>query len=464
VCLWQNPQLSHAATSDIYSYDSKGLRLEAERFKDSLGGYRVDELPSREPKQKSTLKADASPMAQALWRIALDDMEQNLITTDRGRYFGAGSRYGARVYTRDIAFAGVFGANDLYPNEMFISLKITRELRRKLGYKVSSSHVVSEIDAPWEVITDNEKEIMTQYKTNCYTRRTDDVIWLWAAEDLFLKNPDLADWEWLYENGKYCFEELYEPWYDKRDGLYLGQATFQDITHSSYPDNSSIADCVLIKAGSTNALYHKGLLAMALAAEKTNQSDKVVKQWKERAASLKLAFQRELLMPDGRVCYYLDRHGRMLPNEHNLGTGLAVICDVLTKEQALKAYANYPTLGVGIPLIHPFLADNMGAHNAASWPFCSTIFLWGKEIAEGRSHGAYNLSLLARAIGTKMAPRKKKKAKNESDWNSGFGSFHEKIQLPSGLIDGSGHQLWSAAAFLNIFLRHSQVHIKPQQN
>jgi hypothetical protein len=42
-------------------------------------------------------------------------------------------------------------------------------------------------------------------------------------------------------------------------------------------------------------------------------------------------------------------------------------------------------------------------------------------------------------------------------WNQGLGSFHEKIPLPSGLIDGSGHQLWSAAAFLNVCIRAGLV-------
>ncbi len=36
---------------------------------------------------------------------------------------------------------------------------ITREVRGKLGYKVSAEHGIPEIDAPWEVNTDNEKSV-----------------------------------------------------------------------------------------------------------------------------------------------------------------------------------------------------------------------------------------------------------------------------------------------------------------
>ena len=37
------------------------------------------------------------------------------------------------------------------------------------------------------------------------------------------------------------------------------------------------------------------------------------------------------------------------------------------------------------------------------------------------------------------------------------GAFHEKIKMPSGLIDGSGHQLWSAAAYVNVCFRADLV-------
>jgi hypothetical protein len=92
----------------------------------------------------------------------------------------------------------------------------------------------------------------------------------------------------------------------------------------------------------------------------------------------------------------------------------------------------------------------------ASWPFCDTFFLWGKAMADGGDYTDQNAALLGRSLGTAFAP-KKKKADNESDWAAGLGSFHEKIPLPSGLIDGSGHQLWSAAAFLNVCIRAGLV-------
>ena len=92
----------------------------------------------------------------------------------------------------------------------------------------------------------------------------------------------------------------------------------------------------------------------------------------------------------------------------------------------------------------------------ASWPFCDTFFLWGKALADGGDYTDQNAALLGRSLGTAFAP-KKAKAENEAMWDQGLGSFHEKIPLPSGLIDGSGHQLWSAAAFLNVCIRAGLV-------
>ena len=82
------------------------------------------------------------------------------------------------------------------------------------------------------------------------------------------------------------------------------------------------------------------------------------------------------------------------------------------------------------------------------------------DLRQPRQHPAhaeatdYNAALLARSLGTAIRP---KRAKEGEAWDAGFGSFHEKVTLPDGLIDGSGHQLWSAAAFLNVCIRAGLV-------
>ena len=418
--------------------------------------FRWRSFPTPEPKCKVALKGDVTPLTERMWKIALDDVERNQVKHESGVvYFGAGTRYSDRVYTRDISIAGVLGVNRFYPNEMLSSLKLTREIRKGLGYKVSAPHVVKEIAAPWEVIAEVDKEVMAKYKTNSYTRATDDVVWLWAADDLFTLHPELADWKWMLENGEHFFRVFYAPWFDQSDGLYRGQPLFHDITNSAYPEGMEIADCVLLKAISTNCLYYRGLLAMANACEKGGRPATEKQQWLDRAAALKAAIVKVFTKSDGTLAYYKDRHGKIMPNREILGTAFAAIFGIVEGDAAKAAFADYPMTDKGIPLFSPFIPGNSGPHNMASWPFCDTFFLWGKAVADGGDHTDQNAALLGRSLGTAFKP--KKNPREGEEWGAGFGSFHEKIPLPDGLIDGSGHQLWSAAAFLNVCIRAGLV-------
>jgi hypothetical protein len=245
-----------SAYSQKFLYEKGPLELKANSLADGLGQFVTDDLLDVNPKCTIKLKKDATPLTQKMWAIALNDVELNLITNEYGTYFAAGRRYTDRVYTRDISYAGILGLNALYPKEMMTSLRVTRNVVSKMGYKVSTEEIVKEIDAPWEAITDDKKQIMALFKSNSITRRTDDVVWVWAADDLFKSHPEVADWNWFYTNGKNNFEMFYAPWYDKTDGLYKGQNTFQDLQSDGYPDGYSQADCVLLKSTSTNCLYY----------------------------------------------------------------------------------------------------------------------------------------------------------------------------------------------------------------
>lgn len=431
-----------------FVYKNNPLILTETTLSDGLGAFKVEDLPIVTPKCTIGLKKNATPLTNKMWEIALNDVERNLITNDYGTYFAAGRRYTDRVYTRDISYAGILGLNAMYPREMMKSLMVTRDVISKMGYKVSTEEVIKEIDAPWDAITDDKTQIMAQFKSNSITRRTDDVVWIWAVDDLFKSHPKIADWEWFYTTGKENFETQYDPWFDATDGLFRGQNTFQDLTSSGYPKGYTLSDCVLLKSTSTNCLYYKAMLSLANAAKKCNLL-KESKFWANRAQNLKTAIIKELMFPDGTFTYYRDRYGKVMPNQHNLGTAFAVIFGIVKGNEAKKAIDNYPTNEFGTPLIYPFLENN-GDHNQAAWPFCDTFFLIAKEIADGKDYTGYNAALLARTMGTKFSD------KRDKEWG-GFGSFHEKVQLPSGLISGSGSQLWTSAAFMNICLRANLV-------
>lgn len=440
-----------------FQYAQEPLVMTADAVRDANGAYSLAKLPNPEPRCRVRLQGDITPLTERLWRIALDDAEHNMVTSASGTvYFGAGSQYGLRIYERDIAVSGALGLNRFYPEVMLSSLQVAREIRRELGYKVSAPHVVPEIDAPWEIIAQIDKEIMAKYRTNSYTRRTDDVAWLWAVDDLFTLHPGLADWKWVVENGELFFKAFYAPWFDQSDGLYRGQPLFHDIQSSAYPKGMTIADCVLLKALSTNCLYYRGMQAMAKACEKSGRPANEKQRWLERAAALKASIRKEFTKPDGTLAYYKDRHGTLMLNRSGHATAFAVIFGIVEGDAAQATYADFPTPDNGIPLFFPFIANTGGSewHNHASWPFCDTFFLWGKSIADGKDYTDYNAALLARSVGTAIKP---KKAPADQAAADAFGSFHEYVTLPDGLVSGSGRQLWSAAAFLNVCTRAGLV-------
>lgn len=429
---------------DIFTYDGNGLLMTSGFVKDHAGEFSADTLRVVEPECDRKLTEKVTVLTEKMYNIALYDCEQNIVTNNYGTYFAAGRRYTDRVYTRDIAIAGILGLNYYYPELVLNSLKISREVRKELGWKTSPDGVIKEIDAPWEVAAASEPDIMSQYSTNSYTRRTDDVIWIWSVYNIYQIRPDLADWEWLYTTAKYYFENFYFPLYDSKDGLFRGQPVYHDITNSAYPRGYTKSDCVLLKASSTNSVYYKALRVMSEAASRLGletESD----EWADMADKLKRGFINNLLDGSGKVLYYIDRNGVPSDRQEILGVSFSVICGVLEDEAARNAVIDYPFDGAGIQLIYPFL-DNNGPHNKASWPFCSTFYCWAREKATGESMLSYNAALLARSLGTKLSP------KDSKEWG-GFGSFHEKVLLPKGIVCGSGAQLWSAASFLNVCIR-----------
>ncbi len=428
---------SSKAKFEKMTYYRPPLILEPTRLHDALGVIELSDLPDPEPSNKMRLK-NATPLIERLWRIALSDVESNIVRLpDGSTYFGAGTGFGAQVYTRDISYSGILSLNRLYPGIMRQSLEHTRRVRLRLGFTVSRAHKVDGIEVNWAVEDISEEEFLAKYRTNSYTRRTDDVVWLWCAGNLFERYGSPDDWRWLYETGRECFQRLYDPFFDPEDGLYKGQASFIDIHYedtkaTGYPSEWTISDCVHIKATSTNCLYVKGLEVMGVAARKLGLADEAA-SWASRARSLKEAIRRELRFEDGTFAYFKDRSGRLEDRRDALGTALAVLLEVVTGEEAVQALRDYPVTDAGVSLFHPFYPVDNWYHNNSSWPFVDTLFLMASEKADGRDRIPLNLALLARVCRD--------------------GTFHEVVDLRNKEVRGSGGQLWTAAAFLGTCMR-----------
>lgn len=415
-------------------YDGSDLKLLEDRVIDRLGTRTLDDFPDPQPECPVRL-IGGTPILERLWRVALSDIESNVRKTDQGVYFAGGANFRAMVYTRDISYSGVLGLNRFYPRIMRDSLDVTRCVRWDAGFTVSRGHAVPEVDAPWEELDIPESEFSARFNTNTYSRRTDDVVWLWAAQDLLQRmQAGESDWSWLYVNGQRFFERFYQPFFDPSDGLYRGQVSFVDVRwphkpHAGgYPSHFTVADCLLLKASTTNALYLKGLRVMADAAQRLGREPEA-QQWTERAERLQTAIGEHLVGPDGRIVCYKDRQGAPSAHKDALGTALCILQGAVDPETAVRSVRAYPKTGIGIPLFDPFFPHDRRYHNLASWPFVDAFFLAATEKALGESQAAYNLALLARVV--------------QAD------GFHELVDMRDGSIAGSGRQLWSAAAYLD---------------
>lgn len=374
----------------------------------------------------------------------------NRVTVNGISYLGAGAKFGIKVFTRDIAYSGILGLNRTHPMLMRESLRFTRDLRLRLGLKVSSAYALPGKDLPFEVLDMDEATFVETHHTNGFCRRTDDVIWLWAYRDLIGAEANRAEKSWLFNTGRRCFSELYDPFFDLADGLYGGQASFIDIDFptkknqaTGYPKDWDYADSLLIKATCTNSLYQKGLRVMQELAE--DLDDPSALEWKDRADAHRKAMARELINEQGHFHYYKLPDGSLEPRRNALGSALAVLCGVVEGPEAIASLKDYPQGPYGIPLIAPprDFGPESYYHNNASWPFVDALFCWAQAQATGEDNTPYAAAIAARTC--------------RPD-----GTFHEVVRLPDGDVRCSASQLWSAAGFINTCIRaHLVEDIEP---
>lgn len=415
-------------------YDSPSLKLLDDRFVDELGEIRIEDIPDRHPVCEARL-TDPTPLMEKLWRCALFDVEANRCTRSEGRYLAAGGRgkgWNGMVFTRDIGYAGILGLNRIFPRDMRENLETTRRIRLSIGLTVDRDHYLPGLPFRKEDISGDE--FKEKYGTNPYARRTDDVLWLWWADDLFAEHYDtLEDWLWLYETGQRCFAELYDPFFDQDEGLYCGQSSFVDIALNGYPESFSRhsleakRNCLKIKAGSTNCLYYKGLTVMARAA-RTLGKDEEAEQWGARAAQLKRAIRTRMLHPDGTFAYFRHADKHLEQRQHCLGTAFAILCGILDDEEAKQAIENYPVTWWGVPLFHPFYPNGECYHNNSAWPFCDAFFLRARQKALGVDETGRQLALLAKSC--------------RGD------TFHEWTSALCKSALGKPAQLWTLGSFI----------------
>lgn len=376
-----------------------------------------------------------SATLDALYRVALADLEMNIVEDQHGVYFRVSPDFPNMIFTRDTAYASYLGAAYVLPEVVESHLRIARGLRRDLRFKCPDGETIPLATVPNEPEPLSNYEFYEKYGTNAYARRTDDPCWVlgyWKAACVLGDRVRMA---WMVDEFEYFDREFYDRFLDKSDGLYFGQASFIDVGGTGYPPGWTIQDSLSIKALSTNCLYVGALDRVARACELGGRSD-AAQEYKSRANALRTTIQERFKHPDGHYAYFLDKNGQLDPRREQLGMAFCLLLNVLPESEHAAAVGAYESNDFGSPVFFPFYEGDKVYHNRAIWPFADALF---------------QMALQRHGSGTKLADEATMKAIGCLSRNALWGNFAEVLDYQTG---GWEHKharsyIWSASGYLS---------------
>lgn len=393
-----------------------------------------------------------SPLFDAMYAVSIRDHKRLAIDPDRyyyalcmkffhsreipegiypeGYVFWAGYGFNTLLYTRDVAYSSWLGTAHLFPQAVRDHLTHVRDLRKNLGLKVSRGHEIPIEGIPTEVLDMDERGLMRRYNTNSYTRRTDDVIWVFGLWEVFKRTRDMGLLRTMLDTFAYFDANFYRYFLDEADGLYRGQATFIDPGGNGYPGYTN-QESVMIKALSTNGLYVGAFDIMAQVCRLLGDGDRA-KAFQARRASLAVAI-RQAFGPHGYP-YYIDPDGIPSDRHELLGLAFLALFDIVPPEEGRALLARYPTGDFGRPQIWPPYAGSKIYHNHATWPFADVLF----------SRAEYKVGDKAAVVQDTFGRLAR---------HSLQGNFCELMAYATGDFVGCPGYIWSAAAYLALVFK-----------
>ncbi|MCR9295595.1 MAG: hypothetical protein NXI32_22995 [bacterium] len=382
--------------------------------------------------------ASGTPMIDMLYRIALADLEINVVQDERGAYLRVSPDFPDMIFTRDTAYASYLGACFTHADVIINHLKIDRQLRKELKFKCPSGESI-----PLEGVQNEPEEISSleffnRYGTHAYARRTDDPCWVigyWAAICALGDRSELA---YLIDEFEYFDVNFYRFFFDAGDGLYHGQASFIDIGGTGYPPEYSPQDCMLVKSLSTNCLFVGALDRVARACRMLGRFEQA-NGYEERARLLRTSIRTQLRNANGNFAYFKGRSGQLQDRREQLGMALAVLLQVVPQSEMAAVLDGYPCNDFGSPTLYPFFHDSRIYHNNAIWPFADVLY--HMAVRERHAMTPQADTTLLRAIG------------NQSR-NALWGNFTEVMDYETGgwRFKHARSYIWSAAAWLSLVL------------
>jgi len=425
--------------------------------------------PDFRPRLSAALREDLPDCVKAAWNLAVFEGESNIRPCPYGgEFFAAGGRGGwyDMLFGQDTVACGLLAFNRLYPEIMKNQIRSYVFARLNVGFMCPDGWMLENceksIPLHMDVWRPNSRAFCERYYMSPALNRTgQDVGWIWTAGDLFDISGDRMDWAWLYGMGNLFFQHFYAPFYDEKDGLYFGQASFIDVGCNGYPFALQNMDrqaernaAVWIKTPSCNALYVRAMDVMAHAAALLER-EKEAEDWKNRADNLRRAIRDRLRHPDGSFAYFMYPDGSLEDRCEALGAAYCILADVVTGDDAKRALASdrLQFSDIGVSLFYPFYEENPKQyHNRSAWPFASTFYYLAKEKATGQSCMQEDAVQLACAL---TVPTKVNANVRGSEADFRTGTFHEYLGWEMQDPRGTCAQSYTISAFMNLCLRNA---------
>ncbi|HVX04175.1 MAG TPA: Six-hairpin glycosidase-like protein [Rhodanobacteraceae bacterium] len=374
----------------------------------------------------------ASPLFDALFAMAQDDLKRDSVTAirdgafDHGRpipchCFETGEKW-PYVWTRDLSYSVDLGLWRFDPARS----------RNGLLFKLSG---VRAKDVPQDLYP-----MQDTGSGGSWPISTDRVVWFLGARHL-LDDPAFADKVWQALHDTLAQDREYA--FDARLGLYRGETSFLDWREQTYPEwtKDNVVFIGQSFALSTNVLHYEALrLAARMAAQR---GDARAKRYAAQAEALKAAINAHFWRADrGMYMSYIGGDGLPVEAYDLLGISLAITSGVADADRARSSLAHYPAWPAGSPVIWPERADQPIYHNRAIWPFVSAYALRAARKVDDPALIAFEIESIMR--GAALA------GSNMENYALLTQSTHVDDGKLSGPVVDSPRQLWSVAGYLDM--------------
>ncbi|TAG10640.1 MAG: hypothetical protein EAZ42_02940 [Verrucomicrobia bacterium] len=232
---------------------------------------------------------------------------------------------------------------------------------------------------------------------------------------------------------------------DPSDGLYRGEQSFLDWREQTYPASAAqdVGPIAASKSLSTNVAF---LIAMETA-DRLAQFIGEPLQFTAQASELRAAIQREFYDTQAKqyaaILWQDSSNKQRLSRRDLLGTCLAILEGLPSKEQAIEMLSNYPIGPHGPPVVSPQEPGVPIYHNCGIWPFVTSYWVRAAAASGHSAAAAAGIDSILKGITENLSNME------NFDFVTGAAmASHNGIEGPEV---NSRRQLWSVAGTLGIF-------------